>query len=61
MRQMPFTSMWLSKCIADYTGKGDALLLFAADHRLLRAAQTEGLPIFNPEIGARAQLEALLS
>ena len=41
--------------------QGDALFLFAADHRLLRAAQTEGLAIFNPEAGSRTQLEVLLS
>ena len=34
--------------------QGDTLLLFAADQRLLRAAQTEGLTIFNPETGSRA-------
>lgn len=41
--------------------QGDTLLLFAADQRLLRAAQAEGLTIFNPETGTSAQLEALLS
>ena len=41
--------------------QGDTLALFAADHRLLRAAQEEGLTIFNPETGSRAELEALWS
>ena len=41
--------------------QGDTLVLFAADHRLLRAAQAEGLAIFNPETGSRVQLEALWS
>jgi predicted nucleic acid-binding protein len=41
--------------------QGDTLLLFAADRRLLRAAQAEGLMIFNPEVGSSAQLESLLS
>ena len=41
--------------------QGDTFLVFAADQRLLRAAQAEGLTIFNPETGTQAQLEALLS
>ena len=41
--------------------QGDALLFFAADRRLLRAAQAEGLAIFNPEVGTSTQLESLLS
>jgi predicted nucleic acid-binding protein len=41
--------------------QGDTLVLFAADHRLLRAAQAEGLAIFNPETGSRVPLEALWS
>jgi len=36
--------------------QGDTFLIFAADQRLLRAAQTEGLAIFNPEIGTETQL-----
>jgi predicted nucleic acid-binding protein len=40
--------------------QGDTLLLFGADQRLLRAAQAEGLTIFNPENSTSAQLEALL-
>jgi predicted nucleic acid-binding protein len=38
--------------------QGDTFLIFAADQRLLRAAQAEGLAILNPEIGTQAQLEA---
>jgi predicted nucleic acid-binding protein len=41
--------------------QGETLLFFAADRRLLRAAQAEGLAIFNPEVGTNAQLESLLS
>jgi predicted nucleic acid-binding protein len=41
--------------------EGNVLLFFAADRRLLRAAQAEGLPIFNPEVGTSAQLASLLS
>jgi len=41
--------------------QGEVLLFFAADRRLLRAAQTEGLAIFNPEVSTSAQLESLLS
>jgi len=41
--------------------QGEVLLFFAADRRLLRAAQAEGLAIFNPEVGTSAQLESLLS
>lgn len=32
---------------------GDTLVLVASDQRLLRAARTEGLQIFNPEIGSQ--------
>jgi predicted nucleic acid-binding protein len=39
----------------------NALLFFAADRRLLRAAQAEGLAIFNPEVSTSAQLASLLS
>jgi predicted nucleic acid-binding protein len=41
--------------------EGHRLILFGADQRLLRAAQAEGLEIFNPETGTEAQLAALLS
>jgi hypothetical protein len=34
--------------------QGYTLLFFAADRRLLRAAQAEGLAIFNPEVGTSA-------
>jgi len=40
---------------------GDRLLFFGADHRLLRAAQDEGLTTFNPETGTEDQLAALLA
>ena len=39
---------------------GDELILVASDQRLLRAAQTEGLLIFNPETQTIADLNALL-
>ena len=39
---------------------GHDLILVAADQRLLRAAQTEGLLTFNPEIQSRVDLDALL-
>jgi predicted nucleic acid-binding protein len=41
--------------------QGDRLLFFSADQRLLRAAQAEGLTIFNPETGRETQLETLLA
>ena len=41
--------------------QGEVLLFFAADRRLLRAAQAEGLAIFNPEVGTSTQIESLLS
>jgi hypothetical protein len=41
--------------------QGDDLILLASDHRLLRAAQTEGLLIFNPEANTTADLDALLA
>jgi predicted nucleic acid-binding protein len=41
--------------------QGDRLLFFCADHRLLRAAQAEGLTTFNPETGTEPQLVALLA
>jgi predicted nucleic acid-binding protein len=39
---------------------GDDLLLVAADQRLLRAAQAEGLATFNPEVQTQAELDVLL-
>jgi len=39
---------------------GDDLVLVASDLRLLRAAQTEGLAIFNPETQSLADLNALI-
>ncbi len=41
--------------------QGDRLLFFSADQRLLRAAQTEGLTIFNPETGTITHLDNLLT
>lgn len=40
---------------------GDTLVLVASDQRLLRAAQNEGLLIFNPEIDPEETLEAWLN
>jgi len=40
---------------------GDALVLVASDHRLLRAAQAEGLETFDPETQSQADLAALLA
>jgi hypothetical protein len=39
---------------------GDDLLLVTSDRRLLRAAQTEGLTIFDPETQSAAELDAIL-
>ena len=39
---------------------GDDLVLVASDQRLLRAAQAEGLPTFNPETQSTADLDLLL-
>lgn len=39
---------------------GDDVVLIASDRRLLRAAEAEGLQIFNPETDSRARLEALI-
>jgi hypothetical protein len=38
---------------------GNDLVLMASDQRLLRAAQSEGLLIFNPEVQSQAELDAL--
>ncbi len=38
---------------------GNELVLVAADQRLLRAADQEGLPTLNPEAGDLAALQAL--
>ncbi|MFN7945672.1 MAG: hypothetical protein U0Z53_09985 [Blastocatellia bacterium] len=40
--------------------QGDNLVLVASDQRLLRAAQTEGLIVFNPETQTVADLDSLL-
>jgi hypothetical protein len=45
---------------SNHRSKGDDLVLVASDQRLLRAAQTEGLVTFNPEIQDQAALDALL-
>ncbi len=45
---------------ASLRGVGDDLVLVAADHRLLKAAQTEGLLTFNPEAQTQPDLDALL-
>jgi predicted nucleic acid-binding protein len=39
---------------------GDDLVLVASDQRLLRAAQAEGLDIFNPETQPQSDLDLLL-
>ena len=36
---------------------GDELVLVASDQRLLRAAQAEGILVFNPEIDSQQVLE----
>lgn len=40
---------------------GHDLMLVASDHRLLKAAQAEGLLALNPETHIEADLDALLS
>jgi predicted nucleic acid-binding protein len=45
---------------AGLRASGDDLVLVASDHRLLRAAQAEGLLIFNPETQTTADLDLLL-
>jgi len=44
----------------DYRARGDDLALVASDQRLLRAAQAEGLTVFNPETQTTADLDLLL-
>ena len=46
--------------VADHRKVGDELVLVASDHRLLRAAQAEGLTTFNPETESQTELDALL-
>ena len=41
---------------AELRSTDDTLVLVASDQRLLRAAQTEGLPVFNPEIDSQQTL-----
>ncbi|MGH9768028.1 MAG: hypothetical protein ACREAB_11385 [Blastocatellia bacterium] len=45
---------------ADLRVSGDNLALVASDQRLLRAAQAEGLIVFNPETHTTADLDQLL-
>lgn len=45
---------------ADARTRGDEVVLVASDHRLLRAAQAEGLTTFNPETQSQADLDALI-
>jgi predicted nucleic acid-binding protein len=45
---------------ADLRTHGDDLALVASEDRLLRAAQTEGLLVFNPETQTTAELDQLL-
>ena len=40
--------------------QGHDLILMASDQRLLKAAQAEGLLIFNPEMQTEAELDLLL-
>lgn len=46
---------------ANLRADGDDLLLVASDGRLLRAAQAEGLIVFNPETQTTADLDLLLA
>lgn len=46
--------------VANLRARGDDLVLVAADRRLLRAAQIEGLLTLNPETQTTADLDALL-
>ena len=39
---------------------GNDIVLVTSDHRLLRAAQVEGLQIFNPEIDVQTELDILI-
>jgi predicted nucleic acid-binding protein len=41
--------------------EGDDIVLLSSDHRLLSAAQREGLKTFNPETDSQVQLDAFLS
>ena len=41
--------------------KGDRLVLWSCDKRLIRAAQYEGIEVFDPEIETKANLQTLLS
>jgi predicted nucleic acid-binding protein len=39
---------------------GNDIVLVTSDHRLLRAAQTEGLQTFNPEVDVQTELDTLI-
>ena len=39
---------------------GNDIVLVTSDHRLLRAAQAEGLQIFNPEVDVQTYLDTLI-
>ena len=41
--------------------QGYRLVLWSCDKRLLRAAQNEGVDVFDPEVETKAQLQTLLS
>ena len=41
--------------------QGHRLVLWSCDKRLLRAAQNEGVDVFDPEVETKAQLQTLLS
>lgn len=41
--------------------QGHRLVLWSCDKRLLRAAQHEGVEVFDPEVETKAQLQTLLS
>lgn len=41
--------------------QGHRLVLWSCDKRLLRAAQHEGVDVFDPEVETKAQLQTLLS
>lgn len=41
--------------------QGDSLVLVSSDHRLLKAAQAEGLVTFNPETQSQPELDALIA
>ncbi len=46
---------------AELRADENGLVLLSADDRLLRAAQAEGLPTFNPETDSQSDLDALIT